>query len=378
MNSVSLNSTASTVYVGGVFTRAGSEQRMRGAAFNASTGTVTGWDPSAEDVVNAVAFSGSKVFVGGAFSMLNGLPRNNAAAIRADGSVDPNWNPDSNNIVYALAASDDGSTIFLGGSFTAVGASARSRLAAVDATAGGALPAWTTGASNNTVRALATSGGRLYVGGTFSRIGGHGINRLAALDQATGAVDSSFTPRPDNTVKALVVSPGGQHLYVGGMFDNISGVARPGVAQLTTDSGAATAFAPTEGGDGIAMDLTPDGSRLFFSISNNRTFAYDPASANTPRYIVRMGGDVQAIAATSTEVYIGGHFRNALDPTRPRRHLASFRVSDGAITDWITSANGSFGVWTITITPTALAIGGDFDKAGGLAQRGFARFPGTP
>ena len=93
-----------------------------------------------------------------------------------------------------------------------------------------------------------------------------------------------------------------------------------------------------------------------------------------------MGGDVQAIAATNTEVYIGGHFRNALDPTRPRRHLASFRVADGSITDRITNADGIMGVWTITITPTALAIGGDFDKvrgAGPTRIRSLPRYPLT-
>ena len=282
--------------------------------------------------------------------------------------------------MYALAASDDGNTIFLGGAFTSAGSSARSRLAAVNAVTGGVLPSWTTGISNNnTVRALATSAGRLYVGGTFTRIGGRDIKRLAALDQATGAVQLGFAPRPDGSVKALTVSPDGQRVYAGGLFDHIGGAARPGVAEVTPATGAATSFAPTQGGDGIAIDLTPDGSRLFFSTSTNRTFAYDPVSvANTPKYIVRMGGDVQAIAATNTEVYIGGHFRNALDPTRPRRHLASFLVADGSLTDWITNADGIMGVWTITITPTALAIGGDFDKVRGADQQGFARFPGTP
>ena len=70
--------------------------------------------------------------------------------------------------------------------------------------------------------------------------------------------------------------------------------------------------------------------------------------------------------------------RNAQDPVRARRHLASFFVADGAISSWVTNANGNFGVWTITTTPTFLVIGGDFDKVGGVFQGGFARFPGSP
>jgi len=379
VTSLALNSTAATVHAGGTFTSAGGQRRMRAAAFETSTGALTAWDPSADAPVNAVALSGTRFYVGGAFSMLNGLPRANAAVIRSDGTVDPAWDAGPNGIVYAVAASDDGGTVYLGGAFTAVNAAPRTSLAAVTASTGTVLPSWTTGtSSSHTVRALAGSSGRLYVGGTFSRIGGRDLPRLAALSQATGVVDPAFAPRPDSTVKALTVSPDGLKVYASGFFDNIGGAPRPGIAEVSSTTGGATGFVPTVGGDGIAIDLTPDGSRLFFSTSNNRVFAFDPAVSGTPRYSVRMGGDTQAIAATATEVYIGGHFRNAQDPVRARRHLASFRVSDGAITDWITNADGSFGVWTITITPTALAIGGDFLKVAGQFQPGFGRFPGTP
>jgi hypothetical protein len=99
---------------------------------------------------------------------------------------------------------------------------------------------------------------------------------------------------------------------------------------------------------------------------------------NTPVYRLRTGGDVQAIGVSDTEVYIGGHFGTMPEYKLNRYHLASFLVSDGSPTTWDPRADGEFGVWTITVTPSSVVVGGDFEKIGGEFQRGIARFPGTP
>ncbi len=344
----------------------------------ASTGTVAEHVAEVDGVVYATAQVGDRTIIGGRFTMAGGLPRQNVAAVRADGTVDPLWDPSVNDVVYAVTGSDDGSTIFLGGGFTTVGGVAHARLAAVDAKTGALVSGWKAQVKNNLVRALAAVGGRLYVGGSFSRIAGRDVNRLALLDQTTGAVDMSFAPRPSATVRAVDVSPDGTKVYAGGAFTVIAGVSRPGLAELDAATGAATAFTPTDGGVVIAIDTMPDGQRVFFASTNNRTWAYDPALADAPAYRVRTGGDVQAIAATSDEVYIGGHFNTLPEAKLDRLALASFDPRDGAVTDWNPGANGPFGVWTITAAPEFLAIGGDFTRVGGVRHQGFARFPGAP
>jgi len=336
--------------------------------------------------VNGTVFATLQVedrtYVAGSFTMAGDLPRNNAAVILADGTVGA-WNPSTDNIVYALAASADGSRIFLGGTFQTVGAApdavSRKRVAAVDADSGAVVKDWRTPA-RGTVRALASSGDRLYVGGGFSTIGGVATSKLAALSTSTGEVDASFAPRPDATVRALDVSPGGDRLYVAGGFKNIAGQSRPGAAELVSSTGAATGFAPTDGGVGLALDVMPDGQRMFFSTTSNRTYAYDPATSNSPVYVIRTGGDVQAIGATATEVYIGGHFDNLPQLQLARIHLASFLPADGAVTAWNPTVSGGSGkgVWSLTPTQTALAVGGVFTRVNGEPQPGFARFPFGP
>jgi hypothetical protein len=343
-----------------------------------STGTkceVTG-------VVYAITQAGGRTYIGGQFQSVSGTPRSNVAAVRTDGSLDPSWNPSTDGIVYALAASSDGSKIFLGGAFTTVGGTSRSRLAAVTSDTGALVPGWTTTVNNNLVRALAAdSGDRLYVGGSFGRIGGKAISRLGAVSQSTGAVDTAFVPSPNGTVRALALPDDGSKVYAGGPFTAIGGVSRPGAAELNTASGAATSFAPTDGGVVIAMDVAPSG-RLYFATTSNRTWAYEPAAGGTPMYRVRTGGDVQAILAMDDEVYIGGHFDTLPEFQLNRLALASFSPANGTPTAWNPGANGHYGVWALGLTrtalsptePQALSIGGDFTRVAGLARRGYTRF----
>ena len=333
-------------------------------------------------VVYAITQIGSRTYIGGRFTTVAGAPRANVAAIRADGTLDPTWNPSTDGIVYALAASSDGSKVFLGGTFGTVGGTARGRLAAVTAATGALVPGWTTTVNSNAVRALvADSADRLYVGGSFGRIGGRTIARLGAVSQATGAVDTGFVPNPNGTVRALALSDDGSRLYTGGGFNAVGGAARPGAAELTPTSGAATSFAPTDGGVVIAMDVAPSG-RLYFGTTSNRTWAYDPADGGTPQYRVRTGGDVQAILATDDEVYIGGHFDTIPEHKLNRLALASFLSATGTPTAWNPGANGAFGVWALALTrtplspgePPALSAGGDFTRVANLARRGYTRF----
>lgn len=331
-------------------------------------------------VVYAITQIGDTTYIGGAFAAVNGVPRANLAAVRADGSLDPTWTPSTDGTVYALAASADGTKVYVGGTFATINGQAR-RLAAVTADTGALADGWTTTTSNNTIRALAADGtGRLYVGGSFSRIGGRAIARLAAVDQTSGAVDPAFAPQPNNTVRALGLTDDGTRLYAGGSFSTMGGRSRPGAAELTP-AGATTAFAPTEGGVAISLDVSPTG-RLFFGTTNNRTWAYDPAVSSLPLYRVRTSGDVQAILATTDEVYVGGHFSGFPEAHLERLHIGSFRAADGAPTTWNPGANGSYGVWAFGLTDSApvpgtvdaLSVGGDFTRVAGAARRGYARF----
>jgi hypothetical protein len=330
--------------------------------------------------VYAVAQVGTRIIVGGDFTAVGGQPRRNLAAIRADGTVDPTFHPDPDGIVYAVAGNADGTRVFAGGTFANVAGAPRANLAALDPATGGLVPGWDA-STNDGVLALAVSGNRLYAGGRFTTIGGQTRRRLAAVDTTTAAVALGFNPWPDWTVRSVAVSPDGTKVYAVGGFTAIGGAPRKqGAAELLASSGAVTAWDPTNGGVGLASALTPDGSRFYFSTPDNRLWAYDPAVSNSPVYVLQSSGDTQAIAASATEVYFGGHFGQVWygKAKIKRAHIASIRVSDGAITSWNPGVAGNLGTWATAVTPTALLVGGDFHKVGNKSQPGFARFSGTP
>jgi hypothetical protein len=327
--------------------------------------------------VNGIVFAsvqvGDRTFIGGEFTTAGQYDRLNAAAVLANGKIDPNWNPTVNGRIRAMAASADGSIIYLGGMFTMVGTSSRAHLAAVDATTGAVLDAWKTRVSS-AVWSLAESQGRLYVGGIFGTVGGNSIPNLAKLDAATGTVDTSFRPAPDARVRGLTVSSDGSKLYAGGGFSNIAGVSRKGAAELNADTGAATSFSPATGGSAIAVALSTDDSRFFFSTGDNITHAYDPAVSNTPVYELKTSGDVQCIVEHDGEVYIGGHFGSFNQLKLVREHLASFSLDTGVPTDWAPHVDQKMGGWTFQVGPDYLSVGGAFAHIDGVMHKGYARF----
>lgn len=347
---------------------------------------------SVDGIVYALVQVGDRTIIGGDFNAVGGQPRSNVAAIRSDGTVDPSFAPTPNGVVQSLAVSADGSTVYVGGTFSEVGGVPRQNLAAVDAGSGATSP-WQVDTDGD-VLSMATSGTSLYVAGRFRDIGGERRQRLARVDQDTGAVDVSFHPWPNWTVKEINVSPDGTKVYAVGGFTSIGGQARRGAGEVLAGTGRATGFDPSVGGVALASGLTPDGSRFFFSTTDNHVYAYDPAISNDPVFAVKSSGDTQAIAVSATEAYLGGHFgqlwleddgstqtkgKGGKSSSKIKRSLiGSISITDGAITDWNPGASGRMGPWAAIVTSDQVVMGGELTRAGGQRTEGIARFSGQP
>jgi outer membrane protein assembly factor BamB len=227
-----------TLYVGGEFDRVGSKTRHNLAAFDLTSGALTGWNPDFGGEVDALAVSANTVYAGGDFH--GGEPPVGLAAIDAVTGVVRRWDAITKCCgVLSLALS--GSTLFLGGLFDALNGQVQDDgIAAVDATTGALLP-WNPGA-NSPVWALLASGRTLYAGGVFTAIGGTTRRGLAALDTVSGAVSAWNPDVTGGAVAALALS--GSTLYAGGDFDHVSGLSRAGLAAIDTATGAVSAWDP--------------------------------------------------------------------------------------------------------------------------------------
>src|SRR5918999_982789 len=157
--------------------------------------------------VSATVQVGNTVYVGGSFTEVrsNGgagpdvLPRSNLAAFNATTGAPTGWAPSANAEVFALAASPDGSRIYAGGKFTSVSALSRSRVVALTAGSGSVDTTWRGPSISASVTALAATASRLYVGGTFSTVGGASQSKLVSPSTTAAAGDPGRKPTAEGT-----------------------------------------------------------------------------------------------------------------------------------------------------------------------------------
>jgi hypothetical protein len=205
-----------TVYVAGKFTRArpagaapGTQETVRNnlLAYDIRTGQlITSFAPdlNAQALVVTASPDGTRIYVGGDFTVANGQSRLRVAAYdTATGALVSGFAPAVYGQVRALAAT--ASTVYAGGSVSSVGSVARNRLAAFAASTGALLP-WapqpgvgsTSGnrdgstVTSNAVLALVVTGGgsQVVAAGRFDSLNGTKSTGVGALDPVTGATRS--------------------------------------------------------------------------------------------------------------------------------------------------------------------------------------------
>jgi hypothetical protein len=334
--------------------------------------------------VNAVAYLGGTVYLGGSFTQVNNTTRNRLAACDAATGNLLSWNPNASGVVRALKVSPAGTRVYVGGDFSAVGGAARSRVAALNPTSGAAF-GWNPYV-NNSVKSITTSnsGATVYVGGDFTSAEGAGRRHLAAFNATSGNL-TSLKPTISNgtgnfaTVLAMDVSADGNTLYFAGDFALVNGSSRRNAAAVSSGVGTLRAWSPAATA-GTTADLTVSASGNTVFVGGRATGgyiqAYGPSVGGTPVWNVGTNGDVEALAVSSSLLYVGGHFTSVGGGARG--HLAALRTSGGSVHPWNPGANGVFGAFGAAITSSRVAFGGEFTVAGGQNHQGIVQFSGTP
>jgi len=133
-----LAASGSSVYLGGGFSTVnGSTARNQLAAVDPTSGTADAWNPnlSGSFPPSAIAVAGSTIYVGGGFQTINGsTPRADLAAFDATTGTATAWDPNPDSTVTALAVGADG-TVYAGGDFTSFPTEAQPYFAAFSPTA---------------------------------------------------------------------------------------------------------------------------------------------------------------------------------------------------------------------------------------------------
>jgi hypothetical protein len=270
--------SGSALYAGGWFNAAGTLPMLNMARWDGISGWSTIGDLTFGPVQAMTLFDdggGLGLYVGGKFRFAGGVAVNGVA--RYDGS----WSALGAGLAggkkdaHALCVFDDGSgpALFVGGDFTDADGVTVSGIARWDGASwqdvGGGVAGGNPGPLASPfvvgVQALAVfddgAGPALYAGGNFTSAGGAPAGHLARWDGATWSALPSGDV--DARVYSLAVhddrSGGGPWLYVGGEFDDISGLAASKLARWNADG-----WSTVDGGtDGAVRALAEHGGDLY-------------------------------------------------------------------------------------------------------------------
>lgn len=249
------------------------------------------YNPGRSIRIDSIALQADgKILVRGAFELVNGLNRTNFVRFNMDGSVDARFVPDPvvqrrgiHDRGAGMAVQPDGKILVAetggpAGTISPVGLARLEPDGSLDGTfvtvqVSGTSGFW--GSSFQTI-VLPGDGSTVFEGNLKPepldyRVGPQqGLTRL----KADGSVDTSFQPLMDRLIDVdggsrteAVVQPDGK-IIVAGLFTQINGLRRPGLARLNRDSSTDTSFSPESPKDDSAsyhvraLALQADGKLL--------------------------------------------------------------------------------------------------------------------
>ena len=288
--------------------------------------------------VSSVAQVGTKVVLGGTFTTVG--PGLRGAAGRVDVAAKA-FRPGLPDVVGAVlaVASDGAGGWFLGGRFSSVGGVARRNAAHV--AADGTVTGWNP-APNADVLALAATTQAVFLGGTFTSLGATPAGRAARVDRTVGGVE--WNGQVGAAVRALDLAPDGSRLFVGGDFVSVAGVAVKRLVALDPSTGARhTDFSAGGGTNYTVRTIEATASTVYVggdfttvgSAARKRIAALD-AMTGTLRPFDGGGANATVfdleVDPTATTLYVGGRFGTVGGAVRPR--VAAVDAASGAVRSW--------------------------------------------
>jgi hypothetical protein len=325
-----------TLFVGGWFSRFGSDRRFNFAAFDTHSGALTPFAPEPDSAPFALLVVGNTLYAGGDWYHVDGVAVPHVAAFDLGREVRTPWNPKANADVQALAADDR--SIYVGGDFTSIHDwELRDGFAALDLRTGRLVDGeianpFTTNPDpvqsrlDGPLYGSVVANGRRYLVGGFVRVNGQFHPYLAALDAATGElVPWDPLANPENRVFGgfRVLAARGNTIYVGGNFAGPSWFPRTDLAALDGTSGALLPWDPHPTGEDFYGNqtqvgvLTVRGDEVWVGGGFNRiggeprlNLAVLDATSGVPSPLrLDPDGVVEAIETSGDTVYVGGGFR---------------------------------------------------------------------
>ena len=366
-----------TVYATGSFTSARPAGAAAGVnetprknllAYDITTGNlITTFNHSlnAQGEVISKSPDGSVIYIGGDFTSVDGVAHNRIVAISTvTGAVISGFAPSFNARVHAIAATS--STVYVGGSFTAVGSANRSRLAAVTA-ATGALTTWAPSASDQVDAMVFSPMGKVIVGGRFQALNTTFAYGLGALDPTTGATLpwAANQKIQDSGANAGItsLSTDGNQVYGTGFVFGAGGDLE-GTFAANPETGVINWI---EDCHGDTYSSYPMGQTLYVVSHEHDCSNIGAWPPTNPLTYYRATAFTTYPTGTITHNHVGSYYDWFGNPS-PTQLDWYPTLTIGTYTGQNQAA------WSVTGTSQYISLGGEFPTVNGTAQQGLTRF----
>lgn len=384
----------SVLYVAGSFDSglAGDNTVKHLGAVRTSDGTlISSFKPvfDTADQVSDIALANGTLYVYGSFNSVNGMTRVMLAALATSNGTPTAWNPMIEGGAQRIAV--NANEVLIAGDIAGVNWKPYNGLAVIEESTRKFWPHPLQVPDGEDVLAMAVSGTTMYIGGSFSSINGVARKNLAAIDLSTGAVlpwnpgasGTTTTAFDDTRVNAIVLKD--NSVYVAGIFLNVAGQPRKGLAAIDASSGAATSWNPGVG-DAVGMDeyvLSMDVHENLLYVSGNFTTlagasreylgALDLTTGALANWHPKMTDEVRKVRVSGNTAYILGDFSGGVNGVARDYGIAGVDINTGSATSFNPQFNGSIAA-DFALTETDLFVGGYFSEADNEPRPGLAAF----
>ncbi|CAN5222881.1 hypothetical protein BH09ACT1_BH09ACT1_18070 [soil metagenome] len=181
----------------------------------------------------------------------------------------------------------------------------------------------------------------------------------------------------------------GDTVYVGGDFTKarpagsaagVNEVARSYLMSYSISTGEMTSWAPVLNGQVRALNVSPDGTRLYAvgafttvnGVTKNRVVAFNLATgAIDTTFTASANGQVYAVDSTATAVYFAGSFTQSNGIARPGQ-AAAVNATTSAVLPWAPVLAGGR-AYALKVAPdgSKVVIGGNFTTLNGSSSPGY-------
>ncbi len=314
-----------------------------------------------DGTVYSIAKVGNTIVVGGQFTQAQNyntsttVTRNNVLAFDATtGRLVSSFAPDPNGTVYKVLPAADGQSVYVAGAFSsAAGQAMPGRLFKINVTTGAVDPSFTAQTISGDIHDLELVGNHLFLGGKFTHINGIAQRALGTVYADTGRRDPYFNAVFTGTHNAnagsitnvgqLSINKQNTQLVAVGNFTTIDGQARRQIVKFNVGN------TPTVVDATVHQTLSPWTTNMFTQACS--------ASFDTYMTDVQYSPDGTFFVVSTTGAY--GGYTASMAGTSGCDVVARFEdnATPTAAATW-TAYTGGDTTWSVEVTDRAVYVGG--------------------